>query len=92
MGQAVRGAASMTQARAYLPLPQKYRPQRFDQLVGQEAVASTLTSALRQNRIAPAYLFSGPRGTGKTSSATDPGAVAQLPHGSRTHPRPLRQL
>ncbi|CAK6696288.1 DNA polymerase III subunit gamma/tau [Synechococcus sp. CBW1107] len=69
MGQAVRGAASMTQARAYLPLPQKYRPQRFDQLVGQEAVASTLTSALRQNRIAPAYLFSGPRGTGKTSSA-----------------------
>lgn len=69
MGQAVRGAASMTQARAYLPLPQKYRPQRFDQLVGQEVVASTLTSALRQNRIAPAYLFSGPRGTGKTSSA-----------------------
>ncbi|MCP9799220.1 DNA polymerase III subunit gamma/tau [Synechococcus sp. RedBA-s] len=59
----------MTQARAYLPLPQKYRPQRFDQLVGQEAVASTLSSALRQNRIAPAYLFSGPRGTGKTSSA-----------------------
>jgi DNA polymerase-3 subunit gamma/tau len=59
----------MTQARAYLPLPQKYRPQRFDQLVGQEAVASTLISALRQNRIAPAYLFSGPRGTGKTSSA-----------------------
>ncbi|CAK6688134.1 DNA polymerase III subunit gamma/tau [Synechococcus sp. BA-124 BA4] len=59
----------MTQASAYLPLPQKYRPQRFDQLVGQEAVASTLTSALRQNRIAPAYLFSGPRGTGKTSSA-----------------------
>ncbi|MDM7937006.1 MAG: DNA polymerase III subunit gamma/tau [Cyanobium sp. CZS 48M] len=59
----------MTQARAYLPLPQKYRPQRFDQLVGQEAVASTLSSALRRNRIAPAYLFSGPRGTGKTSSA-----------------------
>ncbi|MCT0218851.1 DNA polymerase III subunit gamma/tau [Synechococcus sp. CS-1329] len=59
----------MTQTRAYLPLPQKYRPQRFDQLVGQEAVASTLSSALRQNRIAPAYLFSGPRGTGKTSSA-----------------------
>ncbi len=69
MGQAVRGAAAMTQASAYLPLPLKYRPQRFDQLVGQEAVASTLTSALRQNRIAPAYLFSGPRGTGKTSSA-----------------------
>ena len=54
---------------AYQPLHHKYRPQRFDQLVGQEAIAATLGNALRQNRIAPAYLFSGPRGTGKTSSA-----------------------
>jgi DNA polymerase-3 subunit gamma/tau len=54
---------------AYQPLHHKYRPQRFDQLVGQEAIATTLGNALRQNRIAPAYLFSGPRGTGKTSSA-----------------------
>ena len=57
----------MTQA--YQPLHHKYRPQRFDQLVGQQAVAATLSQALLQNRIAPAYLFSGPRGTGKTSSA-----------------------
>ena len=54
---------------AYQPLHHKYRPQRFDQLVGQEAIASTLGHALTTNRIAPAYLFSGPRGTGKTSSA-----------------------
>jgi len=54
---------------AYEPLHHKYRPQRFDQLVGQKAVADTLSQALLQNRIAPAYLFSGPRGTGKTSSA-----------------------
>ncbi|MFM7731863.1 MAG: DNA polymerase III subunit gamma/tau, partial [Cyanobium sp.] len=54
---------------AYQPLHHKYRPQRFDQLVGQEAIASTLSNALRTGRIAPAYLFSGPRGTGKTSSA-----------------------
>lgn len=54
---------------AYEPLHHKYRPQRFDQLVGQRAVADTLSQALLQNRIAPAYLFSGPRGTGKTSSA-----------------------
>jgi DNA polymerase-3 subunit gamma/tau len=54
---------------AYQPLHHKYRPQRFDQLVGQEAIAATLTNALRTGRIAPAYLFSGPRGTGKTSSA-----------------------
>ena len=54
---------------AYQPLHHKYRPQRLDQLVGQEAIAATLGNALRSNRIAPAYLFSGPRGTGKTSSA-----------------------
>ena len=54
---------------AYQPLHHKYRPQRFDQLVGQGAIASTLGHALTSNRIAPAYLFSGPRGTGKTSSA-----------------------
>ena len=53
----------------YKPLHHKYRPQRFDQLVGQEAIAATLGNALRSGRIAPAYLFSGPRGTGKTSSA-----------------------
>ena len=56
-------------SQAYQPLHHKYRPQTFDQLVGQEAIAATLGNALRQNRIAPAYLFSGPRGTGKTSSA-----------------------
>ena len=56
-------------SQAYQPLHHKYRPQRFDQLVGQEAIAATLGHALRSGRIAPAYLFSGPRGTGKTSSA-----------------------
>ena len=53
----------------YEPLHHKYRPQTFAQLVGQDAIAATLANALRQNRIAPAYLFCGPRGTGKTSSA-----------------------
>ncbi len=53
----------------YEPLHHKYRPQMFSELVGQEAIATTLSNALEQKRIAPAYLFSGPRGTGKTSSA-----------------------
>ena len=53
----------------YQPLHHKYRPKRFDELVGQEAIATALKQALLTNRIAPAYLFSGPRGTGKTSSA-----------------------
>lgn len=55
--------------KVYVPLHQKYRPKRFSELVGQEAVAQTLSNAIKQRRIAPAYLFSGIRGTGKTSSA-----------------------
>ncbi len=54
---------------SYKPLHHKYRPQSFNDLVGQEPIASTLSQALKTSRIAPAYLFSGPRGTGKTSSA-----------------------
>lgn len=54
---------------SYEPLHHKYRPQTFADLVGQEAIATTLTSAIHLKRIAPAYLFTGPRGTGKTSSA-----------------------
>jgi DNA polymerase-3 subunit gamma/tau len=54
---------------AYIPLHHKYRPQRFADVVGQSAVVQTLNNAIRTNRIAPAYLFCGPRGTGKTSSA-----------------------
>jgi len=53
----------------YEPLHHKYRPQSFAELVGQEAIATTLSNALRQQRVAPAYLFTGARGTGKTSSA-----------------------
>lgn len=54
---------------SYEPLHQKYRPQTFADLVGQSAIADTLSNAIARKRIAPAYLFSGPRGTGKTSSA-----------------------
>ena len=54
---------------SYEPLHQKYRPQTFANLVGQSAIADTLSNAISRQRIAPAYLFSGPRGTGKTSSA-----------------------
>ncbi|MBD1903074.1 DNA polymerase III subunit gamma/tau [Trichocoleus sp. DQ-A3] len=53
----------------YQPLHHKYRPQTFADLVGQEAIAHTLRNAIRTERIAPAYLFTGSRGTGKTSSA-----------------------
>src|SRR5439155_5218710 len=47
----------------------KYRPQTFDDIVGQTHVTRTLKNAVEQNRLAHAYLFVGPRGTGKTSTA-----------------------
>jgi len=54
---------------SYEPLHHKYRPRTFAELVGQEAIATTLKNAINTLKIAPAYLFTGPRGTGKTSSA-----------------------
>jgi DNA polymerase-3 subunit gamma/tau len=54
---------------SYQVIARKYRPQRFSDVVGQEHVTQTLTHALEQNRIAHAYLFCGPRGTGKTTIA-----------------------
>lgn len=54
---------------AYQALYRKYRSQRFDEMVGQEVVATTLKNAIVNQQISHAYLFSGPRGTGKTSAA-----------------------
>jgi len=51
------------------PFHQKYRPSNLDELVGQKFISITLKQALLTEKIAPAYLFNGPRGTGKTSSA-----------------------
>ncbi len=54
---------------SYQVIARKYRPQRFSDVVGQEHVTQTLTNAIKQKRIAHAYLFCGPRGTGKTTIA-----------------------
>lgn len=54
---------------AYQVIARRWRPQQFDELVGQDHIVQTLTNAIEQNRIAHAYLFVGPRGTGKTSTA-----------------------
>ncbi|MCC6848445.1 MAG: DNA polymerase III subunit gamma/tau [Deltaproteobacteria bacterium] len=54
---------------AYLVLARKWRPQRFEDVVGQDHVTTTLRNAITQGRIAHAFLFSGPRGVGKTTIA-----------------------
>jgi DNA polymerase-3 subunit gamma/tau len=54
---------------AYQALYRRFRPQRFEDVLGQEHVTRALRSAVREGRVAHAYLFSGPRGTGKTSTA-----------------------
>ncbi|MGZ5278394.1 MAG: DNA polymerase III subunit gamma/tau [Pseudobdellovibrionaceae bacterium] len=54
---------------SYQVIARKWRPQSFDQLIGQNHISQTLTNALRNGRIPHALLFTGPRGTGKTSSA-----------------------
>ena len=53
----------------YQSLYRRFRPQRFDEVLGQEHVSLALRNAVRQDKVAHAYLFSGPRGTGKTSTA-----------------------
>jgi DNA polymerase-3 subunit gamma/tau len=56
-------------AEAYQSLYRRYRPQRFSDVRGQDHVTTALRNAIRNDRVAHAYLFSGPRGTGKTSVA-----------------------
>ncbi|HOX28607.1 MAG TPA: AAA family ATPase, partial [bacterium] len=53
----------------YISLYRKFRSQTFDEIVGQSHITTTLKNAILRDRIAHAYLFSGPRGTGKTSTA-----------------------
>lgn len=59
----------MKQATPYINLASKYRPQTFEEVVGQESVSTTLKNALKSGRISHAYLFYGPRGCGKTTTA-----------------------
>ncbi|WP_448587742.1 DNA polymerase III subunit gamma/tau [Thermocrinis sp.] len=53
----------------YIPFARKYRPKRFSELVGQEVASKVLLNAVRLGKLANAYLFAGPRGTGKTTTA-----------------------
>jgi DNA polymerase-3 subunit gamma/tau len=67
--RALTNSAADSSLMSYQVIARKYRPQRFEEVVGQEHVTLTLANAVRQQRIAHAYLFCGPRGTGKTTIA-----------------------
>lgn len=61
--------AEVTKAQQYVVVARRYRPQLFEELVGQEHVAQALSNAIASNRVGHAYLFTGARGVGKTSAA-----------------------
>src|SRR5947207_13304962 len=67
-------------------LYRKYRPQTFEEVVGQEAVVRTLTNAIAQDKVRQAYLFAGPRGTGKTSLARILAKSVNCQHGPTSTP------
>jgi DNA polymerase-3 subunit gamma/tau len=70
-------------ATAYQVFARKYRPQTFEEVVGQDHVTHTLSNAIKHGRIAQAYLFVGPRGTGKTSLARILSKALNAPNGPR---------
>ncbi len=70
----------------YIPLYRKYRPQTLDMLIGQEHVKKTLTNAIELGKIAHAFLFTGPRGTGKTSTARILAKSLNCKNGPTVHP------
>ena len=71
---------------AYIALYRKYRPQTFTDVVGQHQVSDTLMRAIREDKVAHAYLFAGPRGTGKTSMAKIFARAINCEHGPTNHP------
>jgi DNA polymerase-3 subunit gamma/tau len=86
-GDAVRGpVGSGPYNHGVTALYRKYRPQDFSEVVGQEAVVRTLRNAIERDQLRQAYLFAGPRGTGKTSMARILAKALNCAHGPTTEP------
>lgn len=71
---------------AYIALYRKWRPKTFEDVVGQRQITETLQKAIDTDKVAHAYLFSGPRGTGKTSTAKIFARAMNCVHGPTSHP------
>ncbi|WP_296909968.1 DNA polymerase III subunit gamma/tau [uncultured Megasphaera sp.] len=71
---------------AYIALYRKWRPKNFEDVVGQSHITETLQKAIDTDKVAHAYLFSGPRGTGKTSTAKIFARAMNCVHGPTSHP------
>lgn len=71
---------------AYIALYRKWRPKSFEDVVGQSHITETLQKAIDTDKVAHAYLFSGPRGTGKTSTAKIFARAMNCVHGPTSHP------
>jgi DNA polymerase-3 subunit gamma/tau len=68
----------------YQALYRRYRPQRFSEIVGQDHVVDTLQREITEDKVAHAYLFTGPRGTGKVSRTTNARRVSPSPTARRS--------